>query len=64
LPEEVKDIEEFVKLSERAVICEIKRSRDAVKLKLHTAKRLYTLKIDPSEAEQITKRLKCRVTEA
>lgn len=64
MPEEVQDVEEFVKLSERAAICEIKRSRDVVKLKLRTAKRLYTLKADPSEAEQITKRLKCRVTEA
>jgi hypothetical protein len=64
LPEEVQDVEEFVKLSERAAICEIKRLRDVVKLKLRTAKRLYTLKIDPPEAEQITKRLKCRVVEA
>lgn len=64
MPEEVLDVEEFVKLSERASICEIKRLTDVVKLKLHTAKRLYTFKADPAGAEQITKRLKCRVTEA
>jgi len=64
LPEEVLDIEDFVKLSERAAICEIKRSRDVVKLKLRTARKLYTFKANPAEAEQITKRLKCKVTEA
>jgi len=64
MPAEVFDPEEFIRISERALYCIVKRSGDIVKLKLRTPRRLYTLKVRPEEAESIIRRLKCEVTEA
>lgn len=63
LPEEVVDPEEFVRLSEHAEACRIRRSKDGVKLKLRTPRKLYTLKISSAEAEEVIKRLKCEIVE-
>jgi len=63
MPVEVFDVEEFVKLSERAKHCAVKRSRDVVKLKLRAGRYLYTLKVDPDRADEIIKQLKCEVRE-
>jgi len=60
---EVFDVEEFVKLSEKAKHCTVKRSKDVVKLKLRTGRYLYTLKVDPARADEIVKQLKCEVRE-
>ena len=59
----VFDVEEFVKLSEKAKHCTVKRSKDVVKLKLRTGRYLYTLKVDPARADEIVKQLKCEVRE-
>lgn len=64
MPMEVFDPEEFIRISERALYCLVKRSGDIVKLKLRTPSRLYTLKVRPEEAEDIIRRLRCEVTEA
>jgi len=63
LPVETKDIERFVSLSESANVCQIKRAKDVVKLKLRTPKTLYTIKLEPAEAEEIIKKLKCQIAE-
>ena len=63
MPAEIFDPEEFVKMSERAKYCAVKRTKDIVKLKLRTPKRLYTLKVDPAKAEEIIKKLGCEITE-
>lgn len=63
LPEEVVDPEEFVRLSEHAEACRIIRSKDFVKLKLRKPRKLYTLKMNPAEAEEVIKRLKCEIVE-
>jgi len=63
LPEEVVDPEEFVRLSEHAEACRIRRSKDSVKLKLRTPRKLYTLKISSAEAEEVIKKLKCEIVE-
>ena len=63
MPEEVFDPEKFVQISERAEYCAIKRLKKAVKLKLRTPKRLYTLKVDPTKAEGILKKLRCEIRE-
>jgi len=63
MPEEVFDLERFVQISERAEYCAIKRLRKAVKLKLRTPKKLYTLKINPTKAEEIMKKLRCEIRE-
>jgi hypothetical protein len=60
MPEDVRDIEKFIKLSEGAEICRIKRTKDVVKLKLRTSKSLYTLKIEPSKLDETVKKLKCK----
>ena len=63
MPSEIFDIEKFVEISERAEYCAVKRLKDVVKLKLRTSKRLYTLKVDPSKAEEVIKKLRCEIHE-
>ncbi len=63
MPTEVLDIEEFLRISERANYCAIKRLEKIVKLKLRTPKSLYTLKVKPSQAEEIIKKLSCEIRE-
>jgi large subunit ribosomal protein L38e len=63
MPTEIFDTEKFVEISERADYCAIKRLEKTVKLKLRTSKQLYTLKVKPSEAEEIIKKLRCEIRE-
>ena len=63
MPEEVFDPEIFVQHSERAEYCAIKRLKKTVKLKLRTPKRLYTLKVSPTKAEEIVKKMRCEIRE-
>jgi len=63
MPAEVTEVDRFVQLSERASYCAIKRLPKTVKLKLRTSKLLYTLKTDPSKAEEIIKKLSCEIRE-
>ena len=63
MPEEVFDINEFIKIAERAEYCNIKRLDREVKLKLRTPKTLYTLKVNPTKAEEIVKKLSCEIRE-
>jgi large subunit ribosomal protein L38e len=64
LPKEITDADEFVKISEKAVECRVKRSENTVKLKLRTPRQLYTLKVDPTKAAELLKQVKCEVIEA
>jgi len=63
MPEEIFDIDKFIEISERAEYCNIKRLKDIVKLKLRTSRRLITLKVDPTKAEEIVKKLHCEIRE-
>jgi ferritin-like protein len=63
VPSEISDPEKFVEISGRAEYCAVKRLKDIVKLKLRTPKRLYTLKVEPSKAEEIIKKLQCEIRE-
>jgi hypothetical protein len=63
MPSEIFDAERFVEISGRADYCVVKRLRDVVKLKLRTSKRLYTLKVEPTKAEEIIKKLQCEIRE-
>ncbi len=63
MPQEVFDADRFVDISERAEYCAIKRLKDVVKLKLRARRHLYTLKVDPAQAEEILRKLKCEVRE-
>ncbi len=63
MPQEIRDIEKFIQISDRAYYCDIKRVTRVVKLKLRTPGRLYTLKVNPNKAEEIVKRLRCEIRE-
>jgi large subunit ribosomal protein L38e len=63
MPTEIFDMEKFIEISERADYCAIKRLEKTVKLKLRTSKQLYTLKVKPSQAEEIIKKLRCEIRE-
>ncbi|MBS7610387.1 50S ribosomal protein L38e [Candidatus Bathyarchaeota archaeon] len=63
MPTEIFDIKEFIRLSEKADHCRVKRSKDVVKLKLRTKRMLYTIKLPPGEAEGVLRSLKCPVKE-
>jgi len=63
LPVELSDSEEFIRLSELATECRVKRLQEIVKLKLRTPSRLYTIRLDAGKADEVLKRLKCEVVE-
>ena len=63
MPTEVFEPERFVEISGRAEYCAVKRLKDIVKLKLRTARQLYTLKVEPAKAEEIIKKLQCEIRE-
>jgi hypothetical protein len=63
MPSEVFDVDKFVEISSRADVCDVKRLGGIVKLKLRTASRLYTLKVEPAKATEIINRLQCEVRE-
>ena len=63
MPAEVIDIEEFVRISERAEECRVKRLEDVVKLKLRTPSKLYTIRLSADKAADVLKRVKCQVVE-
>ena len=64
MPKQIHDAEKFLEMSEDAEECRVKRGTDHVKLKLRTKKYLYTLIVEPQEAETILERIKCQVVEA
>jgi hypothetical protein len=58
MPEEINDVEKFIEIAQtRAYECRIKKSGDMVKLKLRTPSKLYTMKTDSLQAEDILKRI-------
>ena len=63
MPSEISDVEKFVAMSAHAKYCSVKRLKEAVKLKLRTPSRLYTLKVAPLKADEIIKKLKCEIRE-
>jgi len=63
MPEEVFDVDRFISLSGRAEYCTLKRQKKIVKLKLRTPRRLYTMKINPTEAEGVVKKMRCDIVE-
>ena len=63
VPQEIFDVDKFIQLSEQAEYCTVKRVKKAVKLKIRTSKKLFTLKVDPGTAEGIVKKLQCEIRE-
>ena len=63
MPKEIFDEETFLKLSQVAIHCRVKRIKDIVKLKLRTKKTLFTYKTDPISAERLLRSLTCEIIE-
>jgi hypothetical protein len=63
MPAEIVNVEKFVEMSANAKFCAVKRLKTAVKLKLRTPGKLYTLKVEPGKAEETIKKLKCEIRE-
>jgi hypothetical protein len=63
MPQEITDTDKFIQIAEHAQYCSIKRLKREVKLKLRTSQKLYTLKVDPTKAQELIKRLNCEIRE-
>jgi ferritin-like protein len=63
MPHEINDVDKFIQIAEKAQYCSIKRLKREVKLKLRTPSKLYTLKVDPTKAQELIKRLNCEIRE-
>lgn len=63
MPSEIFDVEKFIDMSANARYCQVKRNKENVKLKLRTSSRLYTLKVEPINSDEIIKKLKCEIQE-
>ncbi len=63
MPVEIKDKEKFIEISENAAECRVKKNKDNTKLKLRTGKYLYTIKLDPDEADELVGKLNCPTVE-
>jgi hypothetical protein len=64
MPTEIRDTEQFLKISDRATECRVKRLKATVKLKIRTPRQLYTIQVDPDQAAAQLKQIKCEVIEA
>ena len=63
MPSELFDVNRFIEISAKAQYCHVKRNKENIKLKLRTPSRLYTLKVDPRNSDEIIKKLKCEIRE-
>ena len=59
MPKEIFDPDEFLALAGEASECRVKRLEDVTKLKLRTSRYMYTIKLEPSEAESLLSRIDC-----
>ncbi len=63
MPVEIKDLDEFVKITERASECRVKRSRrekGVVKVKARTKRYLYTYKTSEDKLSEVLSKVKCK----
>ncbi|MFW9913959.1 MAG: 50S ribosomal protein L38e [Candidatus Thorarchaeota archaeon] len=64
MPKQIYDVERFLEMTEDAQECRVKRGPGEVKLKLRTTKYLYTIILEPQQAEEVLTRVKCQIVEA
>lgn len=62
MPIEIKDVEEFIRISERASECRVVRKpkENIAKVKARTKRYLYTIKVSVDQLDEFLKRLKCQ----
>ena len=59
MPIEVFDTEKFMELSRSASECKIKKNKENTKLKIRKGKYVYTIKLEPKEADELVSKLGC-----
>jgi hypothetical protein len=59
MPKEIFDADEFLALAEKASKCLVKKLDGETKLKLRTSRYLYTITLEPSEAETLLGKIQC-----
>jgi hypothetical protein len=64
LPKQIHDVERFLEMTEDAQECRVKRGSGQVKLKLRTTRFLYTIILEPQQAEEVLQQVKCQIVEA
>ena len=64
MPKQIYDVEKFLEMTEDAQECRVKRGPGQVKLKLRTTKYLYTIILEPQQAEEVLQQVKCQIVEA
>ena len=61
MPVEVTSLDEFVKITERAVECRVKKARNGVvKVKARTRRTLYTFKTAEDKLKEVLDKVKCK----
>lgn len=63
MPKEIFDPNEFLTLATEASECRVKKLKDITKLKLRTNRYLYTIKLEPSEADELLNKISCPKSE-
>jgi hypothetical protein len=64
MPRVITDVVRFLEMTETATECRVRRGSNQVKLKLRMPKYLYTMTVEPQQAEAIISQVKCHVVEA
>ena len=64
MPKQIHDVERFLEMTEDAQECRVKRGPGQVKLKLRTTRFLYTIILEPQQAEEVLQQVKCQIVEA
>jgi large subunit ribosomal protein L38e len=62
MPVEITSLEEFIKITERAIECRVKKVRksNVVKVKARTKRYLYTYKTTEDKLEEVLSKVKCK----
>lgn len=62
MPVEIKDLEEFARISKRAIECRVKKVKktNIVKVKARTKKYLYTYKTTEDKLQEVLAKLDCK----
>ncbi len=59
MPKEIFDADAFLVLAEKASKCLVKKLDGETKLKLRTSRYLYTITLEPSEADTLLGKIQC-----
>ncbi len=63
MPKEITNVDEFLKISEKASECKVKKLGEVTKLKLRTPGNLFTIKLEAKAADELLAKITCAKTE-